>query len=190
MSNNVEGQSKLKTLIKSKKFQEIFWYFVFGVLTTVVNLVAFTVLDKCFDEKWPVSIFGFDLDLYIVFVNVVAWVVAIVFAYITNKKFVFKTKGNVVREFFNFVVARLFTLFAFEIGLFTLGIMVMENAFNMPQDDLWFSIFGFNVTNKYIIKIFIAVFVVVANYIFSKIFIFKKKEEPKVEDAAEEVKEA
>ena len=191
MSNENAEPSKLKQLMQNKKFQEVFWYFVFGVLTTVVNLVAFTVLDKCFDVKWPVSIFGFDLDLYIVFVNVVAWVVAIVFAYITNKKFVFKTKGNVVREFFSFVAARLFTLFAFEIGLFTLGIMVMENAFKMPQDDLWFSIFGFNVTNKYIIKGFISVFVVVANYFFSKIFIFKKKkEDPKTEDLAEEVKEA
>lgn len=177
--------------MQNKKFQEVFWYFVFGVLTTVVNNVVFALLDKLFNVKWPVSIFGFNLDLYTVFVNVVAWVVAIVFAYITNKKFVFKTKGNVVREFFSFVAARLFTLFAFEIGLFALGIMVMENSFNMPQDDLWFSIFGFDFTNKYIIKFGVSFFVVVANYFFSKIFIFKKKkEDPKTEDLSEEVKEA
>ncbi|MBO4496416.1 MAG: GtrA family protein [Clostridiales bacterium] len=191
MSNNVEEGSKLKTLMKSKKFQEVFWYFVFGVLTTVVNNVVFALLDKLFNVKWPVSIFGFNLDLYIVFVNVVAWVVAIVFAYITNKKFVFHTKGNIVKEFISFVVARLFTLFAFEIGLFALGIMVMENSFNMPQDDLWFSIFGFDFTNKYIIKFGVSFFVVVANYVLSKLFIFKKdKKEPKKEEAAEEVKEA
>ena len=191
MSNENAEPSKLKQLMQNKKFQEVFWYFVFGVLTTVVNNVVFALLDKLFKVKWPVSIFGFNLDLYIVFVNVVAWVVAIVFAYITNKLFVFHTKGNIVKEFISFVVARLFTLFAFEIGLFALGIMVMENSFNMPQDDLWFSIFGFDFTNKYIIKFGVSFFVVVANYVLSKLFIFKKdKKEPKKEEAAEEVKEA
>ena len=79
-----------------------------------------------------------------------------------------------MKEFIAFVIARLFTFFAFELGLFSLGVMVLENAWNMPEDDLWFSIFGFEVANVYIIKIFVAVFVVVANYVFSKIFIFKK----------------
>ncbi len=193
MSNNAEDASKLKKLISNKKFQEIFWYFVFGVLTTVVNLIVFALLDKLFNVKWPVQIFGYDFDMYIVFVNCVAWVAAIVFAYVTNKLFVFHTKGNVVREFISFVGARLFTFFAFEVGLFSLGIMLMENTFKMPQDDLWIELFGFRVTNKYIIKIFIAFFVVVANYIFSKLFIFKKdkKDEKKdVSEPTEEVKEA
>ncbi|MBR2751761.1 MAG: GtrA family protein [Clostridiales bacterium] len=193
MSNNAEDASKLKKLISNKKFQEIFWYFVFGVLTTVVNLIVFALLDKLFNVKWPVQIFGYDFDMYIVFVNCVAWVAAIVFAYVTNKLFVFHTKGNVVREFISFVGARLFTFFAFEVGLFSLGIMLMENTFKMPQDDLWIELFGFRVTNKYIIKIFIAFFVVVANYIFSKLFIFKKDKKDEKKDASEpteEVKEA
>ena len=71
--------------------------------------------------------------------------------------------------------------------------MIMENACNMPQDDLWFSIFGFDIANIYIVKIFIAVFVVVANYIFSKVFIFRKDKKssdtsekaPEEEDTAE-----
>ena len=175
MSNENAEPSKLKQLMQSEKFKEIFWYFVFGVLTTAVNMIVFALLDKLFNVKWPVKIFDYDFDMYVVFINVVAWVAAIVFAYVTNKLFVFHTKGNIVKEFISFVVARLFTFFAFEVGLFSLGIMVMENACNMPQDDLWFSIFGlFDVTNKYIIKIFIAFFVVVANYVFSKLFIFKK----------------
>ncbi len=191
MSNENAEPSKLKQLMQNKKFQEVFWYFVFGVLTTVVNNVVFALLDKLFNVKWPVSIFGISFDMYVLFINIVAWIAAIVFAYITNKLFVFHTKGNIVKEFISFVVARLFTLFAFEIGLFALGIMVMENSFNMPQDDLWFSIFGFDFTNKYIIKFGVSFFVVVANYVLSKLFIFKKdKKEPKKEEAAEEVKEA
>ena len=173
MSTN-EQTSGLKKLMKSKKFQELFWYFVFGVLTTLVNLIAFALLDKLIDAKWQVKLLKWEFDFYVVFMQSIAWIVAIVFAYVTNKLFVFHTKGNVVKEFIGFVAARLFTFFAFELGLFSLSVMIMENAFAMPKDDLWLSIFGFEVTNIYIVKIFISVFVVVANYVFSKIFIFKK----------------
>ena len=183
MSENVE-ETGLKKLMKNKKFQELFWYFVFGVLTTLVNLVTFALLDKLIDAKWPVKVFKWDFDLFDLFINVIAWVVAIVFAYITNKLFVFHTKGNVLKEFISFVVARLFTFFAFELGLFSLSIMVMENALNMPKDDLFISVFSFDVTNKYLVKLFIAVFVVVANYIFSKLFIFKKEKPDEKEASA------
>ncbi len=173
MSSN--GQSSgLRKLMQNKKFQELFWYFVFGVLTTLVNLITFALLDKLISAKWPVKVFKWDFDFFDLFINVIAWVVAIVFAYVTNKLFVFHTKGNVLKEFISFVVARLFTFFAFELGLFSLSIMVMENAMNMPKDDVFLSFMNFDVTNKYLVKLFIAVFVVVANYIFSKIFIFKK----------------
>ena len=173
MSTN-EQPTGLKKLMQNEKFREIFWYFVFGVLTTIVNLIAFAVLDKAFDVQWPVKIGSWDFDLFVTFINAIAWVIAVIFAYVTNKLFVFHTKGNVLKEFTAFVLARLFTFFAFELGLFSLGIMVMENAMNMPKNDVLISVFGFEVTNKYIVKLFISAFVVVANYIFSKIFIFKK----------------
>ncbi len=184
MSENKEEVSGLKKLMKNKKFQELFWYFVFGVLTTLVNLVTFALLDKLIDAEWPVKVFKWDFDLFDLFINVIAWVVAIVFAYVTNKLFVFHTRGNVLKEFISFVVARLFTFFAFELGLFSLSIMVMENALNMPKDDLFLSFLGFDVTNKYLVKLFIAVFVVVANYIFSKLFIFKKEKPDEKEASA------
>lgn len=180
------GDSKLKKLMANKKFQELFWYFVFGVLTTVVNMVAFAVLDKTTNVTWPVKIFKWNFDLFDTFINVIAWVVAIVFAYVTNKLFVFHSKGNVVREFLSFVAARLFTFFAFEVGLFSLSIMVMENAMHMPKDDLLIKVFSFQVTNIYIVKLFVAVFVVIANYIFSKLFVFKKKEDPAKDAEPEE----
>ena len=184
-----EQTSGLKKLMQNEKFQELFWYFVFGVLTTLVNMVAFALLDKLFYAEWPVKIFKWNLNLFVTFINAIAWVVAIVFAYVTNKKFVFHTKGNVLKEFMSFVAARLFTFFAFELGLFSLGIMVMENAMGMPEDELFISVFGFDVTNKYIVKLFIAVFVVVANYIFSKLFIFKKDKKNDTETKASEEKE-
>jgi len=179
-----EQPSGLKKLMQNKKFQEIFWYFVFGVLTTIVNLITFGILNKAFHVEWPVKIGSWDFNLFITFINAIAWVVAVVFAYVTNKLYVFHTKGKILKEFIAFVIARLFTFFAFELGLFSLAVMVMENAMGMPQDDEFINIFGFSITNVFVVKLFVAVFVVVANYIFSKIFIFKKDKKPS-EDAAE-----
>ncbi len=177
MSTN-EQASGLKKLMQNPKFKELFWYLVFGVLTTVVNLITFGILNKAFKVEWSVKIGSWDFDLFVTFINAIAWVVAVVFAFVTNRIFVFHSKGKVMKEFIAFVIARLFTFFAFELGLFSLSVMIMENACNMPKDDLWFSIFGFEIANIYIVKIFIAVFVVVANYIFSKVFIFKKDKKP------------
>lgn len=181
-----EQPSGLKKLMQNEKFREIFWYFVFGVLTTIVNLIAFAVLREVFKVKWPVTIGKWSFDLFVTFINAIAWVVAVVFAYVTNKLFVFHTKGNVKKEFISFVAARLFTFFAFELGLFSLSVMVMENACNMPKDDILISIFGIDIANIYLVKLFIAVFVVIANYIFSKLFIFKKKESSDEEEPAAE----
>ena len=181
-----EQPSGLKKLMQNEKLREIFWYFVFGVLTTIVNLIAFAVLREVFKVKWPVTIGKWSFDLFVTFINAIAWVVAVVFAYVTNKLFVFHTKGNVKKEFISFVAARLFTFFAFELGLFSLSVMVMENACNMPKDDILISIFGIDIANIYLVKLFIAVFVVIANYIFSKLFIFKKKESSDEEEPAAE----
>ena len=181
-----EQPSGLKKLMQNEKFREIFWYFVFGVLTTIVNLIAFAVLREAFKVKWPVTIGKWSFDLFVTFINAIAWVVAVVFAYVTNKLFVFHTKGNVKKEFISFVAARLFTFFAFELGLFSLSVMVMENACNMPKDAILISIFGIDIANIYLVKLFIAVFVVIANYIFSKLFIFKKKESSDEEEPAAE----
>ena len=145
-----EQPSGLKKLMQNEKFREIFWYFVFGVLTTIVNLIAFAVLREAFKVKWPVTIGKWSFDLFVTFINAIAWVVAVVFAYVTNKLFVFHTKGNVKKEFISFVAARLFTFFAFELGLFSLSVMVMENACNMPKDDILISIFGIDIANIYL----------------------------------------
>jgi len=173
MSDKNGEPNKLKKILQSKKFQEVFWYLVFGVLTTLVDFMVFAALNKLIDAKWPVKLFKWNFDLFDTFANVVAWLVAMIFAYVTNKIFVFHSKGKNMKEFISFLVARLFTLFAFVIGLFSLGVMVMENVFNMPKDALWFECFGVGVKNIYIVKILASVFNVIGNYIFSKFFIFK-----------------
>ena len=85
------------------KYKEIINYLIFGVLTTLVNLITkyillFTILD-------PTN--GFQLQIAII----ISWVVAVIFAYFTNRKFVFESKNqNKLKEFISFVVARIATL--------------------------------------------------------------------------------
>ena len=93
---------KLKSLFKKVVNRETVLYIVFGVLTTLVNFVSFKLFDVLLGTK-----------LYLV-TNVIAWVIAVAFAYVTNKLFVFESKSWALpvirREIPSFVAARLFSL--------------------------------------------------------------------------------
>ena len=132
----------IKELIK--KYKEIIMYLVFGVLTTLVNIVSFYIMDKC------------NINLYVN--NTIAWILSVLFAYITNKLFVFESKSLepkvVIKEGLSFFGFRLISYF---MDMFCIFIMV----------DI-FSI------NKMISKIVGNVIVIIANSIFSKLFIFRK----------------
>lgn len=143
-----------------KKYIELITYFIFGVLTTVVNYVAFWIFLKLFGEK-----------LYLLN-NALAWILAVAFAYVTNKLFVFESKSwdakIVVKEIGGFLSARLFSLLVEEAGL-----LLFIEVFNF--DRLSFELFGFEITGQLIIKLMLSVIVVILNYFFSKFIIFKKK---------------
>lgn len=127
--------------------REMIMYIIFGVLTTVVNFAAYWLLGRITD--WNI----------VFVVNPIAWVVAVLFAFITNKLFVFESKSwefmLSVKELASFVVARLAS-FAFE-----------ELALWLAVDILSF--------NELYSKAVVAVIVVIMNYILSKLFVFKKK---------------
>ena len=149
---------------------EIVSYLVFGVLTTVVNLVAYWVVNlfagQDYETKVLFTVKGFDFR-WIYFANAFAWVAAVLFAYITNKLFVFESRSfaakTVLREISSFFGARILSFLIFEELLF--GILA---AF----------------MNSWIAKIILAVFVVAFNYVASKLVIFRKKKTP--EPAPEE----
>ena len=133
------------------KYKEIFNYLIFGVLSTLVNLITkyillFTVLN-------PTN--GFQLQIAII----VSWIVAVIFAYFTNRKFVFESKNqNKLKEFMSFVVARIATLL---LEMFIMWFFVTLLKLN---SDLYVIIF----------TLVAQVAVVIGNYIFSKLFVFKK----------------
>lgn len=133
------------------KYKEIINYLIFGVLTTLVNLITkyillFTVLN-------PTN--GFQLQIAII----ISWIVAVIFAYFTNRKFVFESKNqNKLKEFMSFVVARIATLL---LEMFIMWFFVTLLKLN---SDLYVVIF----------TLVAQVAVVIGNYIFSKLFVFKK----------------
>ncbi len=141
-------------LIKNlyNKYKEFINYIIFGVLTTIVNLLTkylllFTILSASN---------GFQLQTAII----ISWIIAVLFAYFTNRKYVFEsTNKNKLKEFINFVLARLATLL---IEMFVMWFFVTLLKLN---------------SNLYVVvfTIISQVLVILGNYVFSKLFVFRKQ---------------
>lgn len=153
--------------------KEIITYIFFGVLTTVVNLITFYVFKRIFISIGWDGIFNSIIPegsaLQKIFVggtdyldaNFIAWVVGVIFAFVTNKLWVFDSKSwapSVAgKEFTGFMGARLFSFVIETVAMFILVTLLSVNDF--------------------ISKIIVGVIVIILNYIFSKLLIFKKKTE-------------
>ena len=126
------------------KYKEGIFYLFFGGCTTLVNIISFMILRS------------FNIEKYIS--NGIAWFISVLFAFITNKLFVFESRGKKFSESLKECVS----FFGFRILslLFDMGIMYIL------MDLLSF--------NELFSKIVANVFVIIINYVFSKLFIFKK----------------
>lgn len=172
----------LKTLLrggdglteKQEKIRSIFMYLVSGGLTTLANLVCFYLFDYFVKAELNVVIFGKEFDMLLLINQVIAWFVAVVVAYVTNRAFVFVSNNSIIKEFLSFAAARIATLVTIELGLFSVMVMLCESVLKTPEDTVMFSIGGFTVTALFVVKIVNSVILVVANYVLSKIFVFKK----------------
>lgn len=134
------------------KYYEVLTYLFFGVLTTLVNLIFFTILEGVLgQDNWYLS-------------NLPAILLAIMFAYLTNRSFVFDSVGGFWEEMYKFFSARIVVSLIFEYGVVFLLYNVLN--FTAKLDFYFFTISWF--------KIISTIFVLVANYIASKIFVFKK----------------
>lgn len=137
---------KVKTLCK--KYEEILIYLIVGVMTTIVSWGA-AYLGKLIldtDVSWQNTVN-----------NTFSWLVGVLFAYPLNRKWVFKsTNPEIIKEFLGFAASRVSTLI--------MDIVIMWLTVNVIRMNYW------------IAKIFISsVIVTIANYVFSKLLIFKKK---------------
>lgn len=134
---------KNKMLDLYHRYREIIDYIFFGGLTTLVNIVVFFIFDTLL--SWPYLI-----------ANAIAIILSILFAYVTNKLFVFKTSSNNLQEniyeFIKFIGFRLLSGLADMLSMWVLVDLIFVN------------------TN--VAKLLTQFIVVVLNYVFSKFFIF------------------
>lgn len=137
-----------------KKKEEIYNYLIIGVLTTLVNIICKLILqNSILDPRNPR-----ELQICVI----ISWIIAVIFAYITNRKIVFKSKSSkVLKEFISFIEARIVTL------LIEMIFMWFFVTFLKLNTKYWVLIF--NITSQFL--------VIVLNYILSKIFVFKKSKD-------------
>ncbi|HGS9636054.1 TPA: GtrA family protein [Clostridioides difficile] len=128
-----------------KKHRETILYLFFGAFTTLVNIVSYLFFTR-------VILFNF------IVANALAWILAVLFAYVTNKFFVFESKRIEIKflfkEFLSFVSFRLLS-----------GVVEMLIMYVMI--DLLF-------VNDFIVKVITNIIVIILNYLFSKMIIFVK----------------
>lgn len=134
------------------KYKEIINYLIFGVLTTIVSLaVKYLLLFTIFDASNA-------LELQVAVI--ISWIAACLFAYITNRIWVFESKSKeIVKEMVKFFAARLSTL-----GLEMLIMFIFVTALGL-NSDIWVIVW----------TLVSQVLVIIGNYILSKLIVFKNK---------------
>lgn len=145
------------------KYKEIIMYLIFGVLTTVVSWGSYALFEMAFKNAIV------DVNVLVAVSNVLSWVAAVLFAYITNKLFVFESKSfkptTVFKEMGLFVGSRLISGAVEWVGV-PLLVWIGLNQ----------TIFGVEGMAS---KVLVSVIVVILNYILSKLIVFKKEKAKK-----------
>ena len=140
---------KIKALYA--KYEEIIVYLIVGVLTTIVSWGA----------KFLVNAVFFDNTMYPTHfentvLSIVNWTAGVIFAYFANRRFVFKSHEPMQKEIPKFVLSRVFTL------ILDIAVMQVLTALSV---------------NLIIATGISAVLVIVGNYVFSKLFVFRGKKD-------------
>ena len=124
------------------KNKEIINYLIIGILTTIVSLASYYLLT--FTILNPNN--AFELQL----ANIISWILSVLFAYITNRKYVFSsTNKNIKKELSKFISSR-FTTLLIDMGLMALLVTILN-------------------FNDKLVKLIVQIIVIVLNYIFSKL---------------------
>lgn len=148
--------------------REVLSYLLFGGLTTLVALLTFWLPDKLFSAVGYQGVVHYatqsDKNFAYIEANVISWICAVTFAFVTNKRFVFESKATdaktVLRELSTFVGGRLATLL-----VDTLLMVLFVTALSFPE---------------MLAKIIVQVVVVVLNYFISKWIVFRKPAADKI----------
>ncbi len=135
-----------------RKHQEGMRYLIFGALSTFVNIISYAIFASLILRWLPSESLKVNIS------EIISFIISIIFAYITNKLYVFKSKTNsiqeLIKEITSFTGCRIFT----EI----LSILMMNMA-------IWLHI------NDILMKVIANIVVIILNFILSKVVIFTKK---------------
>lgn len=138
--------NQLKKVLK--KYKEIILYLIFGILTTIVSLAIYYSL--------VYTVINPDNGFLLQSANIISWLGACLFAYITNRIFVFESKNtNKIKEATSFFSSRLITLLV-DMAIMFIFVTLLH-------------------LNDKILKLISQVVVIILNYVFSKLFVFKEK---------------
>lgn len=136
-------------MFKNKSIKELILYVIFGALTTMVSLLSYYLLKNVILTE--------DTQLNIQICTVISWILSVTFAYLSNRKYVFKSSENkVFVEALKFYLARVTTLI-----IDSLMMLLLTEIFNIDDN---------------VAKIVVQVIILVINYLLSKFAIFRKKD--------------
>ncbi len=148
VSNYIDNNEARGIVNILNKYREIIMYLIFGVLTTLVSVVTRIVLFH--------TILSASSALEVQIATIISNIVGITFAYFTNRKYVFEsTNKNKLKEAISFVGGRMSTLLMDMLIMF-IGVTLLKG-------------------NETIVTLISQVLVIVANYLISKLFVFKKR---------------
>lgn len=143
-----------------KAHKEVLLYLFFGGLTTVVSVIFFAIPVRTL-HLGSGKLFGLALDYDVIAANVISWICAVTFAYVTNRIWVFENNAHgfsgVAKECAAFFAGRLFTLI-----VETILLNLCTTALHM---------------NEIAAKIIVSVVTIVLNYIISKLLVFRVKDQ-------------
>lgn len=149
MIKSKDGKDCRLLIILQNKYEqnrEIIVYLICGFLTFVLSMVIYALLSEV-------------LRIDVMISNVITWIIAVYFAFSINRRFVFKSHGNTIKELLQFYLGRVLTLFVEQLMLYVFIVRLMYD----------------NMTIKGIAQVVI----IILNYIISKFIVFKKENNDK-----------
>lgn len=130
------------------KYKELILYLIFGVLTMIVSLSSYYLLTK--------TILNPNKGIELQIANIISWITCVTFAYITNRKYVFKSKNEKkIKEILSFYLSRISSLIV-EMTLMYIFVTILNYSDS-------------------IMKLINQVIITILNYILSKLIVFKKE---------------
>lgn len=143
-----------KALDTKEKTAEIVNYLIFGALTTLVSLITYFLLAKVLKNA---AYSGAELQWRANVCQLFSWVCAVLFAFFTNKRWVFRSKktgSEAFSELIRFILARMISFLLIELGIFNLLLLLLKI--------------------DSVCKLIVTVLVVIFNYFASKLAVFRK----------------